>query len=159
MSQIPRWGIHNGIKYSRKRAILKICPCCKKLFLQIEKGNKKYCGKCRIKAKKIQTQKSDQKKLKNRDKLEHANSMRVQRRKHQINSSNGSIGVKPSQISPDIALTYTLEKPGITTVPEVPIKKTKNGIVKDYDAFHKKLEREKKRLGLKTSIKIRRRID
>ena len=82
--------------------------------------------------------------------------MRLQRRKYKNDSSTGPIGIKPSQISPDIALTYNLEKPGINTVPEVPFKKTKKGVEKDYDAFHEKLKREKKRLGLKVNAKYKR---
>lgn len=156
MSKIPRWGIHYGIKYSPKRSIIKICPYCKKLFFQRRKGNKKYCLKCSKKAKKQQTQKSDKKKIERRDKQEHANYMRLQRRKYTNNFSTGLIGIKPSQISPDIALTYNLENPGINTVPEVPFKKTKKGMEKDYDTFHEKLKREKKRLGLKDSSKYMR---
>jgi hypothetical protein len=41
MSEIPRWGIHNQIKYSPRRSIVKECknPKCKRLFLQYNRGN------------------------------------------------------------------------------------------------------------------------
>ena len=48
---IPRWGIHKQIKYSPRRSLLKICPECDKLFLQYNKGYRKYCSDvCRANA-------------------------------------------------------------------------------------------------------------
>jgi hypothetical protein len=55
---IPRWGIHNQIKYSPRRSLLKICPQCDKLFLQYNKGYRKYCSDIyRANAKRTQMQK------------------------------------------------------------------------------------------------------
>jgi hypothetical protein len=145
LSRRPRYGLHNGIKYSPKQTGINYCLWDDKLFLQNGKGKKQYCSvKCREKARKQQNKKNHQKMLQKRDKQEHANNMREQRRKHKNNSSMGLIGKKPAQTSHDNSSQFDFENPGITTVPQVPTKKTKNGIEKDYDAFHKKLQKEKR---------------
>ena len=51
MSKIPRWGIHNQIKYSPRRSLLKICPQCNNLFIQYNRGYRIYCSDvCRANA-------------------------------------------------------------------------------------------------------------
>lgn len=56
---------------------IRICPNCKIQFKVLYKGNIKYCSpKCASITKKQQTKESDQKRIKNRDKIEHAAKMR-----------------------------------------------------------------------------------
>ena len=74
---VPRWGVHEGVKYSPRRSILKVCPICGAFFLKNTRGKKKYCKElCSIKAKKMQMVSIHQRFIQNRDSFEHANYMR-----------------------------------------------------------------------------------
>lgn len=77
LSTKNRWDTINNIKFSPKRTLIKKCPICRNLFTKPGPGKKKYCSvKCAKKAKKQQTRKSDQEKIKNRNPLKHRNMMR-----------------------------------------------------------------------------------
>ena len=117
MISVPRWGIHNQVKFSPRRSILKICPVCDGFFLQVSRGNKKYCDElCSIKAKKQQMKITNQRIIKNRDKAEHANYMR--------------------ELYADGRLSKKTWTPGTDTTPSAPV--MEDGSV-DWDAYHKTL--------------------
>lgn len=46
-NEVPRSGTHNGIKYNKKRTIIRICRVCKKYFLIQGRGMAKaqFCSK------------------------------------------------------------------------------------------------------------------
>ena len=76
--KVPRWGVHDGVKYSPRRSILKVCPICHHLFVQYNQGYRIYCGDiCRIKAHRAQKKVIDAKIRAKRDKFEHAEQERI----------------------------------------------------------------------------------
>lgn len=78
MSNVPRWGIHNQIKYSPRRSLLKICPQCNKLFIKYNKGYRIYCSDiCRANAHREQKKRIDKEIKAKRDKFEHAENERI----------------------------------------------------------------------------------
>jgi hypothetical protein len=78
MSKVPRWGIHNQIKYSPRRSLLKICPECDKLFIKYNRGYRIYCSDvCRVNAHKEQMRITGKVLKDKRDKFEHANTERM----------------------------------------------------------------------------------
>jgi hypothetical protein len=75
---IPRWGFYNGIKYSPKRCLLKICPQCDKLFLKYNKGYRIYCSDvCSANSRRKQKQVMNKKIHDKRDKFEEAERQRI----------------------------------------------------------------------------------
>jgi hypothetical protein len=69
---IPRWGLHNQVKYSPRRSLLKICPQCGKLFLQYNKGYRIYCSDvCGANARREKMRKFNEKARDKRDKFSH----------------------------------------------------------------------------------------
>ena len=73
MSKVPRWGIHNQIKYSPRRSLLKICPQCDKLFIKYNKGYRIYCSDvCGANAIEKKRANSIKKHRNKRDKFKHA---------------------------------------------------------------------------------------
>jgi hypothetical protein len=75
---IPRWGKHNGIKYSPRRSLLKICPACNNLFVSYNKGYRLYCSDiCRVNKHKEQKRIINAKIRAKRDKFEHAERERI----------------------------------------------------------------------------------
>ncbi|MCE7697855.1 MAG: hypothetical protein K8E24_003125 [Methanobacterium paludis] len=117
---VPRWGIYEGIKYSPRRCILKICPVCKELFVQYDRGYKIYCSDvCRIKAHKEQKKIIDAKIRAKRDKYEHAQQRRI-----------------------DYAQKLRSErtwKPGTMTIPKPKVDDEGNV---DYEDYHQRLARK-----------------
>jgi hypothetical protein len=70
---VPRWGIHDGIKYSRRRCTLKVCPICGKLFVQYNRGKRLYCSEvCSANARKKKMQAVNRKIILKRDKQQHS---------------------------------------------------------------------------------------
>jgi hypothetical protein len=43
MTRIPRYGVHDGIKYSPRRTLIRFCEICGEPFISIGHG-KKYCS-------------------------------------------------------------------------------------------------------------------
>lgn len=122
---VPRWGVHEGIKYTPKRSILKICPICKNLFLQNYKGNKKYCKEmCAYEAKKTMQKDIDKKKIANRDLFEHANYM--------MKFRHDNPTVKKIQVGTDY----------------VPKPKLRADGSKDWNAFHRLLQGKLNKFGM-----------
>ena len=75
---IPRWGFYNGIKYSPRRSLLKTCGYCKRLFLQYNKGKRRYCNDvCSANARRKQMKYLNKKILKTRDKFQHKEDERL----------------------------------------------------------------------------------
>jgi hypothetical protein len=73
MTKVPRWGIHNQIKYSPRRSLLKICPQCDKLFLQYKKGYRIYCcDVCGANARREKMKKFNENARDKRDKFKHS---------------------------------------------------------------------------------------
>ena len=123
---VPRWGVHKGIKYSPRRSILKVCPICEEFFLQVSKGNKKYCEElCAIKAKKEQMKIINQRIIKKRDNFEHAEDMRNRYANGDLSKEKWTVG------------TYSL--------PSMPLDNKGNP---DYDKFHELLNKDKLKIGL-----------
>jgi len=123
---VPRWGIHQGIKYSQMRSILKVCPICEELFLQVSKGNKKYCSEiCSDNAKKKQMKPIHQRFIQNRDKFKHADYMRDLYAEGKLSKSKWDVG------------TDNVPKPKLDG----------NGSV-DWNAYHQRLQSKLHRLGL-----------
>jgi hypothetical protein len=123
---VPRWGIHQEIKYSPRRSILKVCPVCKEFFLQVSKGNKKYCSDiCSDNAKKNQMKPIHQRFIQNRDKFEHANYMKDLYAEGKLSKSKWDVG------------TDNIPKPELND---------DGGF--DWDAYHQRLQSKLHRLGL-----------
>lgn len=123
---IPRWGVHHDIKFSPRRSILKVCPICKEFFLQVSKGNKRYCEElCAIKAKKEQMKIINQRIIKKRDNFEHAEDMRNRYANGDLSKEKWTVG------------TYNL--------PPMPLDNKGNP---DYDKFHELLSKDKLKIGL-----------
>ena len=123
---VPRWGVHQGIKYSRMRSILKVCPICNEFFLQVSRGNKRYHSElCSIKAKKKQMQKINQRIIQNRDSFEHANYMRELYADGRLSKRTWDIG------------TDKVPKPELN----------EDGTV-DWNKYHQSLQGKLQKLGL-----------
>lgn len=123
---IPRWGFHQGIKFSPRRSILKVCPICENFFLQISKGNKKYCNDvCSENAKKKQMIPIHQRFIQNRDNYDHANYMRKLYVNERLSKSKWDVG------------TDNAPKPKLND----------DGGV-DWNAYHQKLQHKLHKLGL-----------
>lgn len=123
--KVPQWGTHDGVKYSPKRSILKICPICNEFFLQVSRGKKKYCNKlCSIKAK-IQNQKEiNRKMIKNRDKFEHANYMMRYRQEN--------VSIRRLQVGTDYVPNPELKEDGTV----------------NWNEYHQMLQGKLQKLGL-----------
>lgn len=125
---VPRWGIQEGIKYSPRRSILKVCPICNKFFLQVSRGKKKYCSDiCYLNAEKILHRIRNNKMIDTRDKLYHADYMRELYNKGRLSKNKRIIGTD--------------------SVPAVPIKK--DGSM-DWKEYHKLLHNKCVKLGITT---------
>ena len=129
MSKVPRWGIHNQIKYSPRRSLLKICPQCDKLFLQYNRGKRRYCSDvCRANAKRNQMRIINAKINANRDtflhelhrKWDYAQGLRSER-------------------------TW---KPGTKTIPKPKIKNGKT----DWKGYHESLVYEMRKVRMTTLL-------
>ncbi|MEL7669349.1 hypothetical protein [Methanobacterium sp.] len=122
---VPRWGVHQGIKFSPRRSVLKVCPICKEFFLQSSRGNKSYCDElCSVKARQFKMKLINQKIIRNRDKSEHADYMM---RYRENNVSNKVISK------------------GTYIPPSVPVDNNGNP---DYVKYHELLSVDKRRFGL-----------
>lgn len=73
MMGVPRGGMYNNVKYSRRRCTLKVCPICNNLFIQFKRGNKLYCcDVCSANARRKKMQAVNKKIIAKRDKQEHS---------------------------------------------------------------------------------------
>ena len=80
-NKVPRWGVHDGVRYNPKRSILKVCPICNRMFLQYDRGYKIYCSEvCRRNAHREQKRITDARIRAKRDKYEHAQREAIARR-------------------------------------------------------------------------------
>ncbi len=128
--KVPRWGIHNGIKYSPKRSLLKICPQCDKLFLQYNKGYRIYCSDvCRANAHRKQKRIIDEKIRRKRNKYEHAE-------RERIAYAQGLRSKKTWTPGTNKAIKQILKPP-----------KKEDGEI-DWEAYHKSLTSNLKSIGL-----------
>ena len=124
---VPRWGIHEGIKYSPRRSILKVCPICNSFFLQFSRGKKKYCKElCYLKAKKSIQTSINKKMIENRDTSEHADYMRDYRSENPI--------VKKVPVGTDYVPNPELKVDGSV----------------DWDAYHELLHNKLNKLSITT---------
>ena len=122
---VPRWGIHQGIKYSPMRSILKVCPICNDFFLKNTKGKQVYCDElCSVKSRKLKMKLVNQRIIQHRDKFEHANYMMEYRAKNVLNK---------------------FIPKGTYIPPSVPLDMEGNP---DYVKYHELLSVDKQRFGL-----------
>lgn len=129
MSKIPRWGIHNQIKYSPRRSLLKICPQCNTLFIKYNRGYRIYCcDVCRTNAHREQKRHIDKKIHEKRDKYEHAE----QRRKDYAQ------GLRSER-------TW---KPGTIIIPNPKLKDGKT----EWKKYHESLAYEMRKVGMTTLL-------
>ncbi len=125
--KIPRWGKHKNIKYSPRRSILKICPQCKKLFLQYKKGYKIYCNDiCSANAHRQQNKINNKKIAAKRDKYQHAEQERIRY----------ALGLSSKSKS----------KPGTDQIPKP--KQDSSG-EPDWEEYHRTLSNKLKKMGIK----------
>ena len=124
--KVPRWGVHENIKYSPRRSLLKICPKCDKLFLQYNKGYRIYCSDiCRINAHRDQKRIVNKRIRAKRDKYLHAEQERI----------SYAQGLRSPR----------KWKPGIDHIPKP---KLNDKGEPDWDAYHKSLSNKLRKIGI-----------
>ncbi|WP_048188044.1 hypothetical protein [Methanobacterium paludis] len=117
---VPRWGVHEGVKYTPRRCVLKVCPICHELFVQLNKGKRLYCSNvCSKNARRLQMRAFNKRIQEKRDKFDEAERKRVEYAQK--------------------LRTQRTWTPGTMSIPKVKLDNEGNP---DYDDYHQRLSRK-----------------
>lgn len=116
MVRVPRYGIHNGVKYGNKRTLVRLCIKCNKYFIPTGRRDE-YCKVCRINRR--------------RENLRNSNNKRKPRKEY--------IRIKVAESRAN-GNTKTKETIGTTNIPGKP---NKNWSDKEWMESHNKWKKTK----------------